>query len=229
VLFAEHGAVVVGCDINAEQNNETSKLVAEAGGTMHGYAPVDLGDPEQAETWVEDAASLYGRIDVVYNNASAAKFAPFGEIDIDDWRFTMRNEVDLVFFVTRFAWKYLIKQGGVVINTASVSGHAGTHAAPQVSHSAAKGAILAMTKQLAVEGAKYGVRAVSISPGVIESPATKPFLEDPTARGVMLGDALIQRAGQPVEVAQMALFLASDAASYITGSDFLVDGGRMAT
>ena len=140
----------------------------------------------------------------------------------------MRNEVDLVFYVTQYAWKYLIKQGGVIINTASVSGHAGSRAAPQVAHSAAKGAVLAMTKQLAVEGAAYGVRAVSISPGVIESPGIAELLKDPVATETMLSDALIKRPGQPIEVAQMALFLASDSAAYITGADFLVDGGRMA-
>ncbi|MCK9563832.1 MAG: SDR family oxidoreductase, partial [Bacteroidales bacterium] len=174
------------------------------------------------------AAQRHGRIDVVYNNASAARFAPFGELNVEDWRFTMRNEADLVFHVCRFAWPYLIRRGGVIINTASVSGHAGTRAAPQVAHSAAKGAVLAMTKQLAVEGAPYGVRAVSISPGVIESPGTELLLKDPVARDIMLGDALLQRPGQCVEVASLALFLAADAAGYITGADFLVDGGRMA-
>lgn len=115
-----------------------------------------------------------------------------------------------------------------VINTASVSGDGGSRAVPQAAHPAAKGAILALTKQLAVEGALLGIRVVSISPGIIESPGARELLKDPAARAVMLGDALLARPGQPEEVAAVAAFLASDAVGYITGADILADGGRMA-
>lgn len=140
----------------------------------------------------------------------------------------MRNEIDLVFYVTRFAWPHLAVRGGVIINTASASGHGGSPAAPQVAHCASKGAVLALTRQLAVEGAPHGIRAVSISRGIVESPATRELLGDPVVREAIFDSALLPRAGQPEEVAAVAVFLASDAASNITGSDILVDGGRMA-
>ena len=88
---------------------------------MTAMAPVDLGDPEQAKGWVEASAAVHGRIDVVYNNAAGPKFGPLPDLSVEDWRLGIRNELDLVFYVTKFAWPYLAERGGVVINTASTS------------------------------------------------------------------------------------------------------------
>ncbi len=226
--FAARGAIVVGCDVNGAANDETTALVRAAGGKMSATGAMDLGDPEQARAWVEAAAAEHGRINIVYNNASSARFAPVGEMSVEDWRYTMRNEIDLVFYVTRFAWRFLAKQGGVIINIASVAGHAGSKSAPIAAHATAKGAIIALTKQLAVEGAPVNIRAVSISPGVIETPGTREMLNSPEVRTSLMADTLIPRPGRPEEVVALALYLASDAAAYITGSDFVIDGGRMA-
>jgi meso-butanediol dehydrogenase / (S,S)-butanediol dehydrogenase / diacetyl reductase len=227
LLFSAAGAVVVGCDINGTTNDETAELVRQNGGQMDA-STVDIGDPDQARAWVEGAAAKHGRIDVVYNNASHALMAPIGEMTVEVWRTTMRNGLDAVFFVTRAAWAHLVATKGLVINIASVSGHAGSTAAPQSAHCASKGGVLAFTRQIAVEGAPVGVRAVSISPGLIETPGTRELLKDERARSIMLADALIKRPGQPEEIASLALFLASGVVSYITGSDYLVDGGRQA-
>src|SRR5271163_4194950 len=101
--FAAAGAHVIGCDIDGATNQGTVELVKKAGYAMVGIHPVDLGDPTDARRWVEEAAAVHGRIDVVYNNASVARFAPFEEFPIADWSFTIRNELDLVFYVSRFA------------------------------------------------------------------------------------------------------------------------------
>jgi NAD(P)-dependent dehydrogenase (short-subunit alcohol dehydrogenase family) len=224
--FAAAGAHVVGCDVKDEGNRETAALVRKAGGSIVTMQPVDLGDPKGAQQWIDAAASLHGRIDVLYNNASAARFAPIETFSVEDWQFTIRNELDLVFYPTRFAWPWLQKQGGVIINAASVAGLTGS-AVGGTAHAATKGAIISMTRHLAVEGAPHGIRVNSISPGVVESPGTAPMLADPAFREMMLAGNLIKRVGQPEDIAGVALFLASDDAAYMTGANIVVDGGRV--
>ncbi|MGH7856221.1 MAG: SDR family NAD(P)-dependent oxidoreductase, partial [Candidatus Binatia bacterium] len=144
--FAEEGALAIGCDLDVPANEKTVALVGAAGGEMHGMAPVDLGDPDQARVWVEEVASVHGGMDIVYNNASAARFAPIAEHSVEDWRFTVRNELDLVFYVTRFAWPHLVRRGGgVILNVASVAGMVGSRVTPMIAHAATKGGVIAMT------------------------------------------------------------------------------------
>jgi meso-butanediol dehydrogenase/(S,S)-butanediol dehydrogenase/diacetyl reductase len=226
--FARNGAVVVGCDLNADAQRETEALLAAEGLSMTGTAGVDLGDSAQAQAWVEAAAAQHGRIDVLYNNASAARFGKVSELSVDDWRYTMRNEVDLIFYATKYAWPHLAVQGGVIINISSVAAWGGSKVAGIVAHSAAKGAVVAMTRQMAVEGAAVGIRAVSISPGFIATPGTTEFLKVPAMRAALLDGVLMDRPGESEEVVATALFLASNEASFITGTDIVVDGGLLA-
>ncbi|WP_432197506.1 SDR family NAD(P)-dependent oxidoreductase [Streptomyces sp. bgisy027] len=226
--FAAAGAIVVGCDVDEEANKQTLSEVEAAGGVMDGQAPVDLGDSAQATAWVERAAREHGRIDVVYNNASTARFAPVASMSDEDWRFTLRNELDLVFYVTRAAWPHLAERGGVIINIASVAAHRGNRQVPILAHSATKGGVVAMTRQLAAEGAPHGIRAVSISPGTIETPGTAATLADPAVQAGLLSQTLTARLGVPTDVVSLALHLAGDEAGFLTGIDFLVDGGMTA-
>lgn len=226
--FAAAGAVVVGCDVDEESHKQTVAEVEAAGGVIDGQAPVDLGDSAEATAWVERAAREHGRIDVVYNNASAARFAPVASMSDEDWRFTIRNELDLVFYVTRAAWPHLAERGGVIINVASVAAHRGNVQVPILAHTATKGGVVAMTRQLAAEGAPHGIRAVSISPGTIESPGTAATLADPAVRAGLLSQTLTTRLGVPTDVVSLALHLADDEAGFLTGIDFLVDGGMTA-
>ncbi len=226
--FTEAGAIVVGCDINADTLAETIALVEQAGGAITGSAPVDLGDPDQAKAWVDEAFATHGRIDIVFNNASAARFGTIEDMPVEDWQFTIRNELDLVFYVTKFAWPHLRVQGGVVINTGSIAGLGGARVVPQSAHCATKGAVIALTRQLAVEGADHGIRVVCVSPGAIETPPTAPLFADPAAREMLLGSQLVKRTGQPEDIVAMALFLATDEAGFITGTNHIVDGGATA-
>jgi NAD(P)-dependent dehydrogenase (short-subunit alcohol dehydrogenase family) len=225
LAFAAEGAKVVGCDVKEQGSAETVELVRAAGGEMVAMAPVDLGDPVQAQQWVDDAAAAYGRIDVLYNNASACRFGGIEEFSIEDWQFTMRNEVDLVFYVTRFAWPYLAERGGVIINTGSTAGHAAR--AQGLAHNTTKAAVIAMTHCLADSGAAVGIRVVSISPGPVETPATEAIFAAPGMREAMLAPLKVKRLGQPEDIARAAVFLASDDAEWITGADLLVDGGMI--
>ena len=221
--FAALGAWVIGCDIDADASASAVAEVRAAYGIMDAMAPVDLGDPGQARQWVAEAAALHGRIDILYNNASACRFATIDKMTDDDWYFTVRNELDLVAHVTRAAWPHLCKNGGVIINTASVAAHGGGPGG--LGHSATKAGVIAMTKVMAAEGAPHGIRAVSISPGMIETPGSSAQLAMPGVRDVLLAHSLIKRTGRPEEIAGVAAFLASDEAAFITGVDYLVDGG----
>jgi meso-butanediol dehydrogenase / (S,S)-butanediol dehydrogenase / diacetyl reductase len=225
LAFAAEGAAIVGCDVKEEGNAETVELVTKAGGQMTGMAPVDLGDPAQAERWVEDAVAAAGRVDILYNNASAARFGGIEQLSIEDWDFTMRNEIDLVFYVSKFAWPYLKREGGVVINTASVAGHGA--GGDGIAHSVTKRAVIAMSHCLADSGAPYGIRVVSISPGPIVTPGTDEIFAMPGMKDVMLASLRIKRLGQPEDIARMAVFLASDDAEWVTGIDVRVDGGAV--
>ena len=226
--FAREGAIVVGCDVNAQAHEETAAALRAEGLELHGSAPVDLGDPEQARQWVELAAEKHGRIDILYNNASAARFGPVGELSIEDWRYTIRNELDLIFYTTRYAWLHLAVRGGVVLNVSSVAAWAGSKVAGISAHAAAKGAVVSFTRQLAVEGAAHGIRAISISPGFVATPGTEAFVKNPVTRAALLDGVLMDRPGESDEVVSTALFLASAEASFITGTDIVVDGGLLA-
>ncbi len=223
--FAREGAIVVGCDVVAEGHEETAALLRAEGHTLYGSAPVDLGDHEQAQAWIDAAVAEHGRIDILYNNASAARFGLVSELD---WQYTMRNEIDLLFYTTKYAWPHLAEQRGVIINVSSTAAWGGSKVAGISAHSAAKGAVVSFTRQLAVEGAPFGIRAVSLSPGFVATPGTRPFLEDPKIRAMLLDGVLMDRPGEPEEVVAMAVFVASDEASFITGSDFVIDGGLLA-
>lgn len=225
--FAADGAIIAGCDVNAEGDAETARLVTEAGGVMTSMV-CDLGDPDGARSWVEKAVDDHGRIDVLYNNASAARFGSIAELSVEDWRFTIRNELDLVFLTTKYAWSHLAKQGGVIINVASTAGWQGSRGNGPVAHNATKGGVVAMTRQMALEGAPNGIRANSISPGFIITPGTRAFVENPAIRAQLTASIPMGRPGEPEDVVGMAAFLASDEAAFITGADIIIDGGTTA-
>lgn len=227
--FASEGALVVGCDLFPEGNEETVAAVREAGGTMAGMAPVDLSDPEAAKAWVEEAAAIHGRIDIVFNNASSPKFVPIMDMSVEDWQYTMRNELDLVFYVTKFAWPHLAKQGGVVISTASTSAHVATKGVGMVAHTATKGGVLAMSRAFAAEGGEHGIRAVTISPGGVKTPGSiKEYFHMPGAEEALAEMLLAGRVGLPEDIAGLAVYVASDEASFLTGCDLIIDGGLTA-
>jgi meso-butanediol dehydrogenase / (S,S)-butanediol dehydrogenase / diacetyl reductase len=225
--FAAQGATVVGCDLDEAGAAETDRLVTEAGGTMTSLAPVDLTTEEGAAAWVTHAIEAHGAIDVLYNNASVARVGHFDDLTLEAWRFALTYELDIVFISTKAAWPHLVARGGgVVVNVASVAAKMGAGFVHQHAHGAAKGGVLAFTKHLVVSGAPHGIRAVSISPGMILTPATRPVVDDPDGPGATLLAAIpSRRFGTPEEVAKLAAFLASDDAGYINGADIAIDGG----
>jgi NAD(P)-dependent dehydrogenase (short-subunit alcohol dehydrogenase family) len=225
LTFAREGALVVGCDVSVEPAQTTVEEVRGAGGEMVSMQPCHLSDPADCQALVELALSAYGRVDVLCNIAATAYFNWLEDITDEEWDHARRDEVDLVFYLTRAAWPHLKASGGAVVNMASLNASLSFKILPSLAHTTNKAGIIGMTRQLAMEGREHGIRANSISPGLIESNATRAQLEDPEWASYMLGKTLLGRLGRPEEVANVALFLASEESSYVTGVDIVVDGG----
>jgi meso-butanediol dehydrogenase / (S,S)-butanediol dehydrogenase / diacetyl reductase len=228
--FAARGAAVFGCDIDPVTSEETVRLVKEAGGEMAAPAPVDLSTAAGARRWVEAAVERYGGVDVLYNNASALRNGPFGEVPDDDWYFTIQHELHITYHPCREAWAHLIARGGgSIINVASISATRGAMFVGQAAHGAAKGGVLALTRHLCGQGGRHNIRVNAISPGLTYTPETARFIDDPDGplpgilKGIPLG-----RYGRPEEVAKLAAFLASDDSPFITGAEIVIDGGDSA-
>jgi meso-butanediol dehydrogenase/(S,S)-butanediol dehydrogenase/diacetyl reductase len=225
-LFAREGAKVIGCGFKkVEAAKETVEMVRAEGGEMVSMQPVDLADGDQAKRWIDFAVETCGGFDILCNNASNAKFAPIEQMSWGEWQFTIRNELDIIYWTCHYAFSHLkARGGGVIINTASVSGLVGGLFG-SFAHAASKGGVIALTKQLAVEGAPYGIRANAITPGVIQTPATELMLQNPKYKEAIVRQTPLRRVGRPEEVAAVAMFLASDESSFITGANIVVDGG----
>ena len=225
LTFAREGASVVGCDVAVQAAEATVEMAREAGGEMVSLQPCRLSDPADCAKLVELAVSEFGRIDVLFNLAARTHFGGLESVTDDDWDAARRDEVDLVFYLTRAAWPQLKASRGVVVNMASLNGSLSFKQLASLSHPTNKAGIVGMTRELALEGSEHGIRVNSISPGLIESNATRGELQNGEWAAQMRGRTLLGRFGKPEEVANVALFLACDESSYVTGIDLVVDGG----
>lgn len=228
LMFARHGAWVVGCDLDAPAAQATLEAARSEGLELASLHPCDLTRPAEVQRWVAYALGLHQRLDVLVNAAAAAVFKPIEALSFAEWKRTLEAELDTVFLVCQAAWPYLKQNGGSIINFASANAYGVLERSPALAHCAGKGGVLAMTRQLALEGAPYGIRANTISPGLVVTGATAPVIADPEIRALWLKKHMLGRFGQPEDAAWMAVFLASDESSWITASDFAVDGGTRA-
>lgn len=229
LAFAREGARIVGCDLKTELAEETVQMVRDAGGEMVSMQPLDLNDEQALIGWIDFAVAEYGDFDILYNNASGVRGGTIESLTREQWDYNLANEITIVFLAIKHALPVFKRNGGgVVINTASVAGMIGAalpgNAPGNLVHNVSKGAVLRMTDNLAVELSPHNVRVNAISPGIIDTPATHGLIvaggEEP-----MVNALLIKRLGQAEDIAQAAVFLASDEASYITGINLPVDGG----
>jgi len=232
--FASHGYAVVSLDILSE-GEQVCALIREDGGVAH-FHVCDISNEEQVKYIVTQVNQQYGRVDALINNAGIVLVKPFEEITFDEYKRTFDVNVGGIFLLTKYVLPIMKKQkSGAIVNMASVSGHVGQ--TDHVMYGATKGAIIAMTRALAWEVAPFNIRVNSISPGSVDTPMLRsdialesdrtnlPFEE---VKRIREAEQAFNRWADPSEIAEPIFFLASQAASFITGTDLLVDCGWVA-
>jgi NAD(P)-dependent dehydrogenase (short-subunit alcohol dehydrogenase family) len=226
-LFAAEGAKVVVAEFSEEAGAETVRLVTDAGGAAS-FVRADVAREEDARSMVEHAVATYGRLDVLYNNAGVMPEADHSVIDTDveTWDQVMAVNLRGVYLGCRFAIPQMLEQGsGSVINISSFVALLGC-SVPQDAYTASKGAVLSLTRSLAVQFGGRGVRSNAICPGPIETPLLMEWLlKDEAAKQLRLARNPTGRFGQPEEIVNVAIYLASDESRWTNGAHFVIDGG----
>jgi len=225
-LFAREGAKVVVVDVKEKAAKETAEEIAAAGGAAAATA-ADVSRAADAKAMVAFAEKQFGALHILFNNAGIFPDEDGSVIDTDESVFDRVIAVNLkgVFLGCKFGIPALLRAGGgVVINTASFVAVMGS-ATSQTAYTASKGGVVAMTREIAIEFARRGIRANALCPGPVNTRLLAPLLADPKARARRLVHLPMGRLAEAHEVAGAALFLASDDSAYVNGATFLVDGG----
>ena len=226
-LFANEGAKVVVAEFGEAAGRETVAQV-EASGGQATYVRTDVSDEASAKAMVDHAIATYGRVDVLYNNAGVMPEADHSvtDTDVDTWDSVMAVNVRGVFLGCKYAIPAMIEGGGgSIINIASFVALLGC-SVPQDAYTASKGAVLSLTRSLAVQFGPRGVRSNAICPGPIETPLLMDWLlKDEAAKQLRLARNPTGRFGKPEEIVNAAIYLASDESRWTNGASLVVDGG----
>lgn len=218
--FARLGATVVLADRAVDRLESVHAELADTGATVMSHG-VDVADEDSTESLINATVERFGRLDVLVNNAGIGHYGRITEITTAQWRRVMSVDLDGVFFACRAAMPHLAATGGNIVTTCSISG---LHADPGLlAYATAKGAVANLTRNLAVDHARDGVRVNSVCPGGVRTPMLQAVLDrwsDQYEQLIPMG-----RPAEPHEIASAITFLASDDASYITGINLVVDGG----
>lgn len=227
-LFAARGARVVVADLDEAEGGATVAAIAAAGGEAV-FAATDVTDPAAVTAMVEVALDRYGRLDVALNNAGRpGAYAPLTRQSLDEWQRTLAVNLTSVFLCLQAEVPAILDAGGgAIVNTASAAGLMGFANLP--AYVASKHGVVGLTKSVALEYARQGVRVNVLCPGNVRTPMLAGFAGDEAALEGMGKMTPIGRLGTPEEIAEAAVWLCSDAASYVTGHAFAVDGGVLAT
>jgi NAD(P)-dependent dehydrogenase (short-subunit alcohol dehydrogenase family) len=226
LLFAEEGAQVVCVDINEPTATETAEMVTKAGGQAI-TVKADVSSDEDSKAMVSAAEEAFGGLHVMFNNAGIMHGDDGDSQSTSEeiWDLTMNINAKGVFLGCKYGIPAIKRSGGgSIINTASFVAHLGA-ATPQVAYTASKGAVLALTRELAVVHAREGIRLNALCPGPLRTELLMSFLDTEEKKQRRLVHVPMGRFGLAEEMAKSALFLASDDSSYVTGAEFLVDGG----
>jgi len=225
-LFAREGCAVVVSDMETTAGEQVVREIKAAGGKAT-FIAADVRSSTQVEALYAGALKAFGKVNVLYNNAGVSPGDDDGVVNTADeiWDLVLEINVKGVARCCRAGIPHLREAGGgSIINVASFVATVGA-ATPQIAYTASKGAVLSMTREIAVIHAREGIRANALSPGPVRTALLEKFLSTEEKRQRRLVHIPMGRFGEPREIAQAALFLASDESSYITGADFRVDGG----
>lgn len=215
--FQEEGATVIAADINEENLEAISKL-----DNVHGYQ-LDVSSDDAWATFAKEMKEKFGQIDILVNNAGVSSEKPYDEIDLDDWEFMMSiNGFGAFAGMKHIAPIMAEQQSGSIVNISSYTAKIGqgfNH------YSASKGAVRAISKAAATEFGRSGVRVNALFPGIIDTPMTQNLSASKDLLDQLVQATPLQRLGRPEDIANAALFLASDESSFMTGAELVIDGG----
>ena len=223
--FAEEGARVLVADIRLHKAEQTVADITAAGGYAVAWA-VNVAEADSVAAMVEGCVAEFSGLDVLFNNAGTLRPGNAVDLSVEDWDLVMGVNVRSVFLGAKYAVPHMQARGGSIINTASISGLHGDGGA--VVYAASKAAVINLTRALSTDHAPSGIRVNAICPGTIDTPPVQRMMVEPAALEANLRAHAMGRLGQPVEIANAALWLASDESSFVSGEAIVVDGGLRA-
>ncbi len=224
-LFAREGANAVVADYEPTGGQDTVKMIQGEGGEAF-FVETDVSRPEDVERMVKETVKTYGRLDILFNNAGVGETAKATEASLEHWERVLAINLRGVFLGCKYAIPEMIRNGGgSIINNASILAEVGFSEA--TAYAASKHGIAGLTQTIAIDYAAQGIRANTVCPGFIRTPMVMKGLDEET-RGYIAGLHPLGRMGEPEEVAEAVLFLASDRSSFVTGTCLFVDGGYTA-
>jgi NAD(P)-dependent dehydrogenase (short-subunit alcohol dehydrogenase family) len=229
MLFAREGAAVVAADISEDGERTAAEITAAGGDAL--FVKADVAQESDVEAMVAAAVKRYGRLDILYNNAGIGPpdDAAIHELKAEVWDRVMGINVRGMYLCCRFGIEAMLQRAAPreasIINTASIAGLVGNSTLPSTAYTVSKGAVMALTKQVAISYASEGIRCNAVCPGPILTPILEPFFAEPGVRERFEQRIPLGRMGQPEDVANLALFLASSESSFITGALMVIDGG----
>ena len=227
LAFAANGAAVVVNYSRAEDAAQKVLQQVEAAGGKGLVVGANVSDPKEVEAMVQQAVGTFGRLDIMVNNAGMERKMPFLQTPFEVWQETIAVNLTGAWLGCQAAAKRMVAQdeGGRIINVSSV--HEDLAMPTNSPYCATKGGVRMLMRTLAVELAPHDITVNNIAPGAIDTPMDAPLKQDPDAMKELLAEIPLGRMGKPEEVANLALFLASDDSSYVTGSTLFVDGGMI--